>query len=367
MWKRQVILSFAIGAVASGCTNNGTKEGPFPCGESITEIPARRPDTSAVNISFEPVWEIALTAEEPNWSVARVRSIAELEGGQLVVVDPTRRMVWLTDAKGHKIRELGRKGTGPEEYRQPYVVSLDDQGNVWVFDRGEFKLLAYDKHGRLLRVTQAPGSTEVRHIGGERLIHRVFSEQRFLVSDDEGNPLMRMFDVSGCQGELAKITNHGMVATDSLFIVTTNMDNTLRLYEMSSGQLRDRVLIDERQLPEGFFSLHGQVRKGNREFTGAWDSTAHLLDLHYVSGLDLLVVLVVGPCSEEESAGRRQCGEYRMYDSGVAYLGEVPLEGGEAIIQAGQNSLYVLEYPRERKDPVIPLIRKVRVRVEPAD
>jgi len=76
-----------------------------------------------------------------------VRSVLLDQAGSLYVVDPSRRTLSIFDSTGRFVRQLGRDGAGPGEYRDPYSVAWVD-GQLALLDPGNFRLGLYDSTGR---------------------------------------------------------------------------------------------------------------------------------------------------------------------------------------------------------------------------
>jgi hypothetical protein len=92
-----------------------------------------------------------------------VRSVLLDQAGSLYVVDPSRRTLSLFDSTGRFVRQLGRDGAGPGEYRNPYSVAWVD-GQLALLDPGNSRLGLYDSTGRWKRSWPASG------IAGDQVI-----------------------------------------------------------------------------------------------------------------------------------------------------------------------------------------------------
>ena len=68
--------------------------------------------------------------------------VTDLENGQVVVLDKR---------SGEEIRRWGLKGSGKGEMFLPTNIELDAEGNVFVTDTGNFRVLKFDPDGRLLK------------------------------------------------------------------------------------------------------------------------------------------------------------------------------------------------------------------------
>ena len=76
-----------------------------------------------------------------------VRSVLLDSAGVLIVVDSRNRTVNAFDSTGALVRQIGRDGSGPGEYRQPYSVAWLD-GNLALLDPGNTRLAVFDRSGK---------------------------------------------------------------------------------------------------------------------------------------------------------------------------------------------------------------------------
>lgn len=95
----------------------------------------------------------ALTAPVTIWqsdSLVRPTQIERDHAGALYVVDGWR--VFRISPKGALLGVIGKKGSGPGEFRQIDGIRLDDSGTVLVFDGALRRLSTLDTNGRMLSV-----------------------------------------------------------------------------------------------------------------------------------------------------------------------------------------------------------------------
>ena len=57
-------------------------------------------------------------------------------------------------AEGKCLFEWGTKGGGPDEFDIPHAIELDDNGHVYVADRENHRIQAFDSNGRLLKIIE---------------------------------------------------------------------------------------------------------------------------------------------------------------------------------------------------------------------
>jgi len=54
------------------------------------------------------------------------------------------------NSKGQRVKQWGRAGTGPGEFRQPHGIAVDDRGVIYVADRLNARLQRFDLDGKYL-------------------------------------------------------------------------------------------------------------------------------------------------------------------------------------------------------------------------
>ena len=54
------------------------------------------------------------------------------------------------NSKGQRVKQWGRAGTGPGEFRQPHGIAVDDRGVIYVADRRNARLQRFDLDGKYL-------------------------------------------------------------------------------------------------------------------------------------------------------------------------------------------------------------------------
>ena len=69
------------------------------------------------------------------------------DDSSIYVVDEQAPAVRVYDLKGRYLRDLGRAGEGPGEYRRPWLVARRPDGRVLVADRGTRRILVYRVDG----------------------------------------------------------------------------------------------------------------------------------------------------------------------------------------------------------------------------
>ena len=67
------------------------------------------------------------------------------------------------DKDGNWVKSWGEPGTGPGQFNTPHSIATDDQGNVYVADRGNTRIQVFDGDGKYLREIRATCPRSRRH------------------------------------------------------------------------------------------------------------------------------------------------------------------------------------------------------------
>lgn len=72
--------------------------------------------------------------------------VADTENSRIQKFTPDGRFLWMRGRNGGD----GTTGAGPNEFDQPRGIASDQDGNVWVADHNNARVLKYDSEGRLM-------------------------------------------------------------------------------------------------------------------------------------------------------------------------------------------------------------------------
>ena len=78
--------------------------------------------------------------------LGEIRSLLLDPQGGLYVVDPSHKTLTRFDSTGRLVRQFGREGAGPGEYRRPYSIAWLE-GRLALLDPGNVRLTLYDSAG----------------------------------------------------------------------------------------------------------------------------------------------------------------------------------------------------------------------------
>ena len=140
-------IAIALVVSASGCAEKGatTADAAFAI-DSSGRFPVITVQGRAERWQATPIFTIGAT-EGGGIEFGSVRSVLLDSAGVLIVVDGRNRTVNEFDSTGTFVRQIGRDGAGPGEYRQPYSVAWLD-GNLAVLDPGNPRLAVFDRAGK---------------------------------------------------------------------------------------------------------------------------------------------------------------------------------------------------------------------------
>jgi hypothetical protein len=125
---------------------------------------------AARTLAAQPVWttEARPTLEITDYKdpLGRIIGAATLRNGSIVVVDESNSQVYTFGANGAPVSALGRKGSGPGEFRTMSWLGLCGSDTVAIFDQIQNRVTRLDANGKLAGVSPARvqmGFTMDRH------------------------------------------------------------------------------------------------------------------------------------------------------------------------------------------------------------
>jgi hypothetical protein len=77
--------------------------------------------------------------------------------GRIYVLDQQDHRVHVFDASGSLVRTMGRKGSGPGEFGQPYAITVDPDGTAGVYDLQKRRLVRFSSSGAIIDERRLPG------------------------------------------------------------------------------------------------------------------------------------------------------------------------------------------------------------------
>lgn len=113
----------------------------FSCGLPSRLVAQDVLDTARANYTTAKIFRIA-PSERENWYFSRVAEIATDSRGQIFVLDDLACTIHVFNSNGIRIRQLGRKGSGPGEFDRPRALQVLGD-TVFVVDRGNMRFVSF--------------------------------------------------------------------------------------------------------------------------------------------------------------------------------------------------------------------------------
>lgn len=118
-------------------------------------------------ISGEPVLVIGEDEEDEDQWFSSVRGMGRLSDGSVAAVDRTAAEVRIFDMTGRHLRSMGRRGEGPGEFADPYVLWITAGDTLWVGDYRPWRYNVFTAGGEFVRrVTLTPVWPNPARAGG---------------------------------------------------------------------------------------------------------------------------------------------------------------------------------------------------------
>ena len=120
--------------------------------------------------------------------------------GNLYVVDSGNHRVLKFDSEGNLSLEFGKHGKGEGEFNfhedkgTICGISVDNQGNVFVVDKGNYRIQKFDSNGNFLMAWGSKGTGDGQFI---RPIYIAIDYQGNVFVTDDRNPVIQKFDNNG--------------------------------------------------------------------------------------------------------------------------------------------------------------------------
>ena len=170
-------LALAVLCVLA-CTGNG--RGPLSAvrdsaGISIVESQgARWAQELPTRVADELLVQVGAAHGSESEELFRVGQIRWLDDNQFILVN-SRTELRVYNLHGELIRQLGREGEGPGEYRRISGISVLRNGNLVVADTQLRRITFLDPLGQVLRTTEAQGPVPVSTdlVGDQWLVGRL--------------------------------------------------------------------------------------------------------------------------------------------------------------------------------------------------
>lgn len=148
-----VHLLLAASPVASQLTTQRDSSGVL-----ITENRAPRV-TEALRLTHAPTVEVGDPEGRHGTDLAVILSAVLLPGDGFAVVDLHGREIRIFDERtGALVRTVGRSGEGPGEFAAAPTISVANDGSLWAWDPGNWRLSRFEQSGELIEERRFPPS-----------------------------------------------------------------------------------------------------------------------------------------------------------------------------------------------------------------
>ena len=327
------------------------------CGvDPEAEFPVQQTGPSPLKMDLREEGTLVLRAEDEKKLVSATHVLPN-GNGTLVVADKKSGNVVEVTADGLIIDEYRHlKGEGRNFTKPKYLIWTPSGGLIVLDSQYAYE---FDKDKKYLEKRPWWHVERMEYNGAGRYA-KLVSKGRFLFrvgpTEDGEYGLLAVDNMS----LLRKYRNKGMILKGDSLVVTTNLDNALRVYDINKGQLIGKYLVDERQVSNDLFSEVDSRR--DPRFVEEWSNAAHLIGLHYLQEMGLYIVLVNAPSNEamrEEGEGLRY---YLIYDDQFRRVGRIDLDYGWLVGTANEGLLYMKQKPYiddsgNLADPVVKVYR----------
>lgn len=93
---------------------------------------------------------IGAESDNPNYTLYEPHGLAIDKNGNLYVVDSYNHRIVVYDSLGRFIREIGRAGQGPGEFIVPIDADMDSLGRLYVLEARNYRVSIFDERGNFL-------------------------------------------------------------------------------------------------------------------------------------------------------------------------------------------------------------------------
>jgi len=87
---------------------------------------------------------------DPDQEFYRPRAVVVNDSGDIYILDSGNYRVQKFDKDGHFLMSFGRKGKGPGEFLNSYYMTIDKAGNIYISDNGNSRVEVFSEEGKFL-------------------------------------------------------------------------------------------------------------------------------------------------------------------------------------------------------------------------
>ncbi len=286
---RTIAIWISISALLlCACNNTPTSESAI-IRDGVTEICINPPYDNILQIDsiFSSIKAIKLETNE-QCLISNHRKIL-LINNQIFISNETRNLFVFSD-KGEFIRQISKKGRGPEEFFELRDFQIDIEGNIHILDY--LRILKFTNDGRLIETIkfEAPDNSVVFNplefsLSETKGEYYLWGGSFGISSNAENNHFaMYRIDSSGNFAERYFPVRHSLMGSGNRFRFFDDFTNITpvfgndTIYSNDNGQLKARYQVNfgdrslKEKIPENFSSL-GELksRLNSKYVTGIYD------------------------------------------------------------------------------------------------
>lgn len=199
--------------------------------------------------------------------LAAYGAAATLEVPTDAAVDPARKLLYVTDSKGHRVqvfsladgklvRTIGRRGNEPGQFNFPSSVAVANDGKVYVVDSLNFRYQVFDAEGNILAthgaIGQEPGTfARPKGIALDSEGHVYVSDAAFCnvqVFDQDGK-LLIWFGAPGSQPGEFQLTEGVFVDGRDRVFVVDQMNKRVQRFAYLGGRAAKGAATESGHVP----------------------------------------------------------------------------------------------------------------------
>lgn len=114
---------------------------------------------------------------------AEISDITIDDSDNLYVADSKMHRIFKFNSKHELILAFGRQGQGPGEFTGELMISVGNDGKIYISDHGNFRLLIFTSEGILLKQFPLPRNTYDKVVADSKGEMYLFSENGFFIMD----------------------------------------------------------------------------------------------------------------------------------------------------------------------------------------
>ena len=163
---KQVIV--AVLAITSASTTLATTR--ICDAQSVQVVRSTQPPIWGSSLQLVRRMHIGEVDGDERYLFGRVRNVAVLKSGTVVVADDKTPVLRMYDSRGKFLRDIGRAGEGPGEYRSMGGVGATPDGRIILWDNRIQRLTYYSPSGETIKSVRVPSglfSADLFHVDGD--------------------------------------------------------------------------------------------------------------------------------------------------------------------------------------------------------